>query len=115
MSPLNIRNIVDEYHSYFSTVLFTWNAPEDNSHVDYYQYTYQWDDGSVGANTNNTSNTSVAISGVPYNKNVTFSVLAGNCIGESVSVLATVNLGSKLIKWYNNNIDSGVSVPLNLL
>ena len=95
MSPLNIRNIVDEYHSYFSTVLFTRNAPEDNSHVDYYQYTYQVDDGSVYSA--NTSNTSVAISGVPYNKNVTFSILAGNCIGESATVLETVNIGSKLI------------------
>ena len=95
MSPLNIRNIVDEYHSYFSTVLFTWNSPEDNSRVDYYQYTYQVDDGSVYSA--NTSNTSVAISGVPYNKNVTFSVLARNCIGESATVLETVNIGSKLI------------------
>ena len=92
MSPLNIQNIVDEYHSYFSTVLFTWNAPEDNSRVDHYQYTYQVVDGSVS--TSNTSNTSLAISGVPYNKNVTFSILAGNCIGESISVLETVNIGT---------------------
>ena len=95
MSPLNIQNIVDEYHSYFSTVLFTWNSPEDNSHVDYYQYTYQEVDESVSAS--NTSNTSVAISGVPYNKNVTFSVLAGNCIGESATVLETVNIGNLIV------------------
>ena len=95
MSPLNIQNIVDEYHSYFSTVLFTWNAPEDNSRVDYYQYTYQVVDGSVSAS--NTSNTSVAISGVPYNKNVNFSILAGNCIGESATVLESVNIGSILV------------------
>ena len=52
-------------------------------------------DGSVSAS--NTSNTSLAISGVPYNKNVTFSVLAGNCIGESAMALETVNIGNKLI------------------
>ena len=95
MSPLNIQYIVDEYHSYFSTVLFTWNSPGDNSHVDYYQYMYQGVDGSVSAS--NTSNTSVVISGVLYNKNITFSVLAGNCIGESTTVLETVNIGNKLI------------------
>ena len=104
MSPLNIQNTVDEYHSYSSTVLFTWNAPEDNSHVDYYQYTYQWDDGSVGANTSNTSNTSVAISGVPYNKNITFSVLAGNCIGESATVVETVNIGN--LQWNPSKVDT---------
>ena len=60
-------------------------------------------DGSVSAG--NTSNTSVAISGVPYNKNVTFSVLAGNCIGESATALETVNIGSKL----NLMVDSHIS------
>lgn len=91
MSPLIAQSVVDKYHDYSSTVLFTWNAPQDNSRVDYYQY--QVVNGTKIIVASNTSNTSVIISGVPYNQNVTFSVLAGNCIGESATVMETINIG----------------------
>ena len=87
MSPLNVQSVVDEYHNNFSSILFSWDAPEDNSRVDYYQYEV------VNGTSINTSNTSAIISGVPYNENVTFLVLAGNCIGQSTTVLETINVG----------------------
>ena len=87
MSPLNLQSVVNEYHDHSSSVLFTWDAPIINSRVDYYQYQV------VNETSSNTSNTSVIISGVPYNKNVTFSVLAGNCVGESATVMETINIG----------------------
>ena len=91
MSPLIAQSVVDKYDDYSSTVLFTWNAPQDNSRVDYYQY--QVVNGTKIIVASNTSNSSVIISGVPYNQNVTFLVLAGNCIGESATVMETINIG----------------------
>ena len=87
MSPLNVQSGVDEYHNNFSRVFFSWDAPEDNSRVDYYQYQV------VNGTSINTSNTSAIISGVPYNENITFWVLAGNCIGQSATALETINVG----------------------
>ena len=93
MTPLNIQSVVDEYLDYFSTVLFIWNAPEDNSRIDYYQYYVVY--GTTIITVSNTSNTSVTISGVPYNENITFSLLAGNCVGESATVFEIVDIGRK--------------------
>lgn len=95
MSPINVQSAVDEYQDYSSAVLLAWDVPDDNSRVDYYQYQVV-NATESGIVTYNTSNTSVIISGVPYNKNVTFSVLAANCVGESATVLETVNIGRQL-------------------
>ena len=94
-SPLNVQSVVDEYHNNFSNVLFSWDAPEDNSCVDYHQYQV------VNGTSINTSNTSAIISGVPYNKNITFLVLAGNCIGQSATVLETINVGRSVLTYHN--------------
>ena len=90
MSPFNIQSVVDEYHDRFSTILFTWNAPDD-SRVDYYQYQVFSESNLIVVY--NTSNNSAVISGILYNKNVTFLVLAGNCIGQSTPQMKTVNIG----------------------
>ena len=94
MSPLNIQSAVNEYHDHSSTVLFTWDAPDDSSRIDYYQY--QVINGTGIVDFNYTSNVSVIIPGISYNENVTFSVLAGNCIGESTTLLEIINIGRNL-------------------
>ena len=91
MSPLNLKSVVETYHNHFSTVLFTWDAPDDSSRVDYYQY--QVLNKSNMIDVYNTSNNSALIPGIVYNKNVTFLVLAGNCIGQSTIQMKTVNIG----------------------
>ena len=91
MSPQNIQSFVDMYHDYSSAVLITWDMPEDDSRVDYYQYLVIRGNTTIVAI--NISNTSVAISAVPYNENITFSVLAGNCVGESAEESEMINIG----------------------
>ena len=93
-SPLNLQSVVDEYHDHFSTVLFTWDAPNDDSRVDYYDYRVVNETSTVAYNT---SNTSVLIFGLVYNKKVTFSVLAGNCIGESAPQMKIVDIGGCIL------------------
>ena len=88
--PLNIQNVVDEYHSHSSSVLFTWNASNDNSQIDYYQYQLAKE---VDIFTYNTTNTSAVLQEIPYNRNVTFSVIAVNCVGSSSPLRKTVNIG----------------------
>ena len=88
--PQNLRNVVEEYHCHYSTVLFTWDAPNSNSRIDYYQFQLINETSLV---VYNTSNTSVAILGIPYNRNVMFSLFAVNCIGSSASLRETVNVG----------------------
>lgn len=95
MYPLNVQSVVDEYHDYSSTVLFTWNGPQENSRVDYYQY--QVINGTEVIDASNTSNTSAILSRIPYNENITFSILARNCIGESATVMETINIGGVII------------------
>ena len=89
-SPLNLRNAVEEYHSHFSSVLFAWDSPNDNSLVDYYQYQLIKESDTF---TYNTTNTSAVLQEIPYNKNVTFSVTAVNCVGSSVPLRQTITIG----------------------
>ena len=96
MPPLNLEGVVETYHNRFSTVLFTWDAPDDSSRVDYYQY--QIFSESNGINVYNTSNNSALVPEIVYNKNVTFLVLAGNCIGQSTMQMKTVNISRSC--WY---------------
>ena len=88
--PRNLSSAVEEYHSHFSTVLFTWDAPNGNSRIDYYQY--QLINGTSVV-VYNTSNTSIAVLGIPYNRNVTFSLFAINCVGSSAPSREIVNVG----------------------
>ena len=89
-SPLNFRNAVEEYHSHFSSVLFAWDSPNDDSLVDYYQYQLMKETDTF---TYNTTNTSAVLPDIPYNRNVTFSVTAVNCVGSSVPLRHTVTIG----------------------
>ena len=89
-SPTNLRSVVDVYRDYFSTVLFTWDAPNDNSRVDYYQYEVENGTNSL---TYNTSNTTAILSEIHYNKNVTFSVFSLNCIGTSSPLSQIIHVG----------------------
>lgn len=82
--------IVKEYHNRFSTVLFTWDAPNDASRINYYQYQLANETTVI---TYNTTNTSVAVSRIPYNKNITFSLVAVNCVGSSDEIREVVNVG----------------------
>ena len=81
---------MDEYHEHISTVYFTWDAPNDGSRVDYYQY--QLID-ATSVTYYNTSNTTATISGIPYNNNVTFSILSLNCVGVSSPIIETIHIG----------------------
>ena len=81
---------MEEYHNHFSTVLFTWDAPNDNSRIDYYHYQLTNETTVV---LYNTTNTSVAISEIPYNRNVTFSLFAVNCVGRSAALSEVVTVG----------------------
>ena len=94
-SPLNLQFVVDEYHDHLATVYFTWDPPNDGSRVDYYQY--QLIDGT-SVTYYNTSNTTATISGIPYNKNVTFLLLSFNCLGISSPLVEIIHIGrSKLL------------------
>ena len=89
-APTNLQSVVDVYHAYSSTVLFTWDAPSDNSRVDYYQYEVENGTNSLMYNT---SNTTAIISEIHYNKNVTFSVFSLNCIGTSSPLIQVIHVG----------------------
>lgn len=88
MPPLHLESVIETYHNHFSTVLFTWDAPDDSSRVDYYQYQIPSESNMISIY--NTSNNSALVSEIAYNKNVTFLVLAGNCIGKSTMQMKTV-------------------------
>ena len=90
MPPLNLKSVVETYHNHFSTVLFTWDAPDASLRVDYYQYQILSESNMISVY--NTSNNSALIPEIVYNKNVTFLVLAGNCIGQSTTQMKTVNI-----------------------
>ena len=81
---------MDVYHAYSSTILFTWDAPNDNSRVDYYQYEVENGTNSL---TYNTSNTTAILSEIYYNKNFTFSVFSLNCIGKSSPLIQVIHVG----------------------
>ena len=85
---------MDEYHEHISTVYFTWDAPNDGSRVDYYQY--QLIDGTSGITAYNTSNTTATVSGIPYNNNVTFLLLSLNCVGVSSPIIETIHIGRSI-------------------
>lgn len=90
-APLNLQIAVNKFHNHFSTVIFTWDAPNDNSLVDNYQYQLTSETGVIASS--NTSNTSATVSGIPYNKNLTFLVHAINCIGNGYSSEGPVYIG----------------------
>ena len=81
---------MDVYHAYSSTVLFTWDAPNDNSRVDYYQYEVENGTNSLAYNT---SNTTAILPEIDYNKNITFSVFSLNCIGTSPPLIQVILVG----------------------
>ena len=90
-----ILQIVEENHAYFSSILFTWEVPDDNSRIEYYQF--QLMDETTVITHNTTTNTSATVSGIPYNKNVTLLLLAHNCIGNSTPVIKTRFVGMIII------------------
>ena len=90
-SPLNLQFIVDEYYDHVSRGHFTWDAPNDDSRVDYYQYQLFMNGTSV--TTCNTSNTTATISGIAYNSNFTFLLLSQNCVGMSSPLFETIHIG----------------------
>ena len=92
-SPTNLRSVII-HHDYFSTVLFTWDAPNDNSRVDYYQYTYQVENGTDSF-AYNTSNSTATLSEIFYNQNTTFSVFSLNCISDSAPLSQTIYIGRR--------------------
>ena len=99
---------MDVYHDYSSTVLFTWNAPNDNSRVDYYQYEVENGTNSL---TYNTSNTSAILTEIDYNKNVTFSVFSLNCIGKSSPLIQVLHVGKQgtrdeTLYYFNESVSS---------
>ena len=71
------------------SLLNTWDDPNGNSHVDYYQYQVISESSSVAC-VYNTTNNSAFVSGIEYSKNVTFLVHTGNCIGQSVPLMKTI-------------------------
>jgi hypothetical protein len=89
-SPTDLQSVMNGYHEYFTTVLFTWDAPNDNSRVDYYQYEVENGTNSL---TYNTSNTTALLSEIHYNKTITFSVFSLNCIGKSSPVIQIIRIG----------------------
>ena len=93
LSPLNLQFVVDEYYDHTSTVHFTWDAPDDDSQVDYYQYQLI---NETGVTAYNTSNTTATISGIAYNNNVTFLLLSFNCVGVSSPLIETIHIGKSI-------------------
>ena len=92
-APINLQSIVDVYRAHSSTVLFTWDAPNDNSRVDYYQYEVENGTNSLTYNTSNT--TTAILTEIDYNKNVTFSVFSLNCIGKSSPLIQVIHVGKQ--------------------
>ena len=88
--PTNLRSVVDVYHNYFSTVRFIWDAPNDNSRVNYYEYQVENETNSLMYNT---SNTTAILSEIFYNKNITFLVFSLNCIGKSSPLIQMIHIG----------------------
>ena len=91
-APTSLQSIVDVYHAYYSTVLFTWGAPNDNSRIDYYQYEIENGTNSL---VYNTSNTTAILPEIDYNKNATFSVFSLNCIGKSSPLIQVLRVGKQ--------------------
>jgi hypothetical protein len=81
---------MDEYHDHTSTVNFFWDAPGDDSRVDYYQYKII---NGTSITSYNTSNTTAIISGIAYNNNVTFLLLSFNCVGVSSPLIEIIHIG----------------------
>ena len=88
---------MDEYYDHLSTVHFTWDAPNDDSRVDYYQY--QLIDGT-STTSYNTSNTTATISEIAYNNNITFLLLSLNCVGVSSPLIETIQIGRSKYYYY---------------
>lgn len=72
--------------------MLSWEAPSDNSRVNYYQYQLYYGVTSTIA-AYNTSNTSATVSGIPYNENLTLLIIVHNCIGSSAPYVAQVSIG----------------------
>ena len=85
--PLNLQFVVGEYYDHLSTVRLSWDTPNDDSRVDYYQY--QLNNGTIY----NTSNTNATVPGVVYNKNMTFLLLSLNCVGTSSPIIEIIHIG----------------------
>jgi hypothetical protein len=78
---------VEEYHDHNSIVRFTWEAPRDDSRVDYYQYQL------INGRSYITSNTTATISGIAYKNNITFLLLSFNCVGVSSPLIEIIHIG----------------------
>ena len=108
--PVNLQFIVDEYYDHFSTVRLGWDAPNDDSRVDCYQY--QLINGT-SITIYNTSYTSVTIPGVVYNKNITFLLHSRNCVGTSSPVIETIHIGRSIMCRTIPYIANLQALPLN--
>ena len=113
-SPANISNTLQDYQSDCSTVEITWNPPLNHDpQVDYYHYevigSRRLNESQVHMMTvDNTSSTSATLEDIPYNRDLTFSLSAVNCVGTSSPITYHINIGKTHDCTWNVN-------PSNLL
>ena len=88
-SPMNLVITVDWYYDNYSTIMISWDSPDDSYLIDYYQYRLEGDP----LITHNTTNASLLLSGIPYNENITFALAAVNCIGKGSPIIYIFNIG----------------------
>ena len=103
-SPQNLTARVTEYHNFSVDIEISWNPPlSSNPQVSYFEIYYQQpyvNDNFSNSNLNgtevivyNTSNTSATIHDVTYNYNMSVTLSAHNCIGESAPAIYNFNIG----------------------
>ena len=77
-----------------------WEFPDNDSRVDFYHYQLIFVDSWGQANTSyqaNTTNTTVILSGILYNLNISFVLFANNCEGKSAPVNLALYTGKLTI------------------
>ena len=76
----------------YSKVEVTWEPMGNNSRVDLFWYHIIY--LGRASSEANTTNTTVILSGLPHNTNISFVVYAGNCAGKSAPVTLIMNVGN---------------------
>ena len=95
--PRDFAIMSKEYHENFSSVTLVWRRPGDQFQVlvDYYQLIVQTGALNITFTYNNTETMAVA-SMLPYDSNITLSLKAHNCIGESAAVTIDYSSGKQI-------------------
>ena len=99
--PQELRSRVLEYDNNYSTVTVevTWNPPGNDSRVEYYVYqvidSLQLEGVNASLYEANTTNTTVILSGIMYDNNISFILLANNYCeaGNSAPTTLIINIG----------------------